>query len=99
MKSAAVNPKADFLASGIAASVSVNCCCCENSCVGASLSVNLLPVSGCAAAKFGSDDLVGDGAGSSAAHSPASANDDLEHRLHDADVCDDVALLQHRQQH
>jgi hypothetical protein len=98
MKSDAVNPKADFTASGNAASVSVNFCCSENFAVGASLSANLLPVSGCAATKFGAGDLVGDGVGSTAAHWPASANDDFPHRLHCSNVCDDVTLLQHRQQ-
>lgn len=57
----------------------------------ASRSLNLLPVSGDAATKFGAEDLVGTGVGRVggvyflAAHCAASDIDDLPHRLHAID--------------
>ena len=79
MKSAALNPRTDFSITLKAANFSVSCCVCENCAVGASLSSYLLPTNGCAAMKFGSDDLVGSGVvgvGTIDAHCVASDNED-----------------------
>ena len=79
MKPAAVNPRAAFSVTLKTAIVSVSCWNSENCAVGASLSSYLLPTNGCAAMKFGSDDLVGSGVvgvGTIDAHCVASDNED-----------------------
>jgi len=93
MKSAALNPRDVFSVRLMAANVSVNSCNFENCAVGASLSSYLLPINGCAATKFGCDDLVGSGVvgvGTIAAHCAAFDIDDSPHMLHVEDDIDDV---------
>jgi hypothetical protein len=58
MVSEILKPKADFTDMGSDASCSVRSCDAANSAVGASLSANLLPVTGKGAFRFGSDVLV-----------------------------------------